>query len=197
MKLIMVRHGESDHNVNDLVQGHTPSKLTPKGKFQAKSVANFLKTENINKIYSSDLTRAKETAEIINESFNKDLQFFKVLRERSFGDYENGSFEDFHKAVAESNKKYHQFKPKNGESCEEKGEKMMEFINQISKENEKNTVLIVTHGGNILEVLFRGLNLSRENYKEYNPRNCAVTILELGANGKFVKNIISQSIIQK
>ena len=192
MKLIMVRHGESAHNTCDLVQGHVSSKLTEKGIVQANSAAEFLRNEKIDSIYSSDLDRAKETAEIINKHHKKAIEFLEVLRERSFGEFENKPFEEFHKAVNESGEKYHQYKPQEGESCEEKGQEMMDFIFKIAKKNKNKTVLIVTHGGNILEVLVRSLNIAREDYKDYNPENCAVTILNIKNNEKITSDVINE-----
>ena len=63
MKLIIVRHGQTDANITGIIQGHGESNLTLLGKKQAQKIALRLKEEKIDYAYSSDLRRAKETAE--------------------------------------------------------------------------------------------------------------------------------------
>jgi len=65
MKLILVRHGETIDNKKRLVQGHRQGELSDVGKEQAKKVAERLKDEKIDYIFSSDLRRAADTAKVI------------------------------------------------------------------------------------------------------------------------------------
>ncbi len=67
MKLYIVRHGETDHNINKIIQGHLNTPLNSNGIIQAQKIANRLKDINFDIIYSSDLSRAKTTAEEINK----------------------------------------------------------------------------------------------------------------------------------
>jgi len=65
MKLIIVRHGETEENKKGIVMGHLPGKLSQEGINQIKKVALRLKDEKIDFIYSSDLTRASDTGLLI------------------------------------------------------------------------------------------------------------------------------------
>ena len=65
MRIILVRHGETEDNKKRIIQGHLPGKLSDKGIEQARKVANRLKNEKVDYIFSSDLDRAKSTAEEI------------------------------------------------------------------------------------------------------------------------------------
>ncbi len=84
-KIILVRHGESIANAKGISQGNRnkwmDTSLTKKGKEQAKKLAERLKEEKIEVIYSSDLKRAKETAEEINKFHNLKIKFDKRLRD--------------------------------------------------------------------------------------------------------------------
>ena len=62
MRLLITRHGETEENVNGVIQGHLPGKLSKLGLEQIKKIANRLKDEKIDYIYSSDLDRSSETA---------------------------------------------------------------------------------------------------------------------------------------
>ena len=85
MKIILVRHGQSLANEKSMSQGKKDewenTSLTKKGKEQAEKVAKRLKNEYIGVIYSSDLKRAKETAEAINKFHNVKIKLDKRLRD--------------------------------------------------------------------------------------------------------------------
>jgi len=87
MKLYLIRHAQSEANAKGIKQGQEiNSSLTKLGKSQAKKVANRLKYEEIDLIYSSDLKRAKETAKEINRFHNLDIKYDKRLRELAKGE---------------------------------------------------------------------------------------------------------------
>lgn len=144
MKLIVIRHGETDYNANSRIQGWTNSVLTQKGKEQIKETAVKLKDMNIDLIIASDLIRTKNTAEIIQEELNVPILFNWLLRERSLGVLEG-----------KSNKKI-DWQKYDDDKLEESGiesrAKMLErakmFLKTISVLPIKtDTILLVTHGG--------------------------------------------------
>jgi len=86
MKLILVRHGETEENKKGILQGHLPGKLTELGRDQAKKLALRLKDEKIDAIFSSDLARASDTTrEIAKYHPNVPLFFVEELREKNQG----------------------------------------------------------------------------------------------------------------
>lgn len=85
----MYYSGESEYNVNKITQGHSESPLTDQGIAQAKRVANRLKDIEFDKIYCSDLYRAKQTAdEIIEYHSLTPIEYTKEIREMYFGKFE-------------------------------------------------------------------------------------------------------------
>lgn len=183
MKLILVRHGQSEHNIRGIMQGHIASKLTKQGRKQAQNVADLLKSETIDEIYASDLGRVIETANIINRYHKKEIRFVPILRERAMGKFEGQPAEALEKAVKESGEPYHIFRPAGGESCLDTRDKMINFLNELIAKHTHQTILLITSGGNILELLLYLLKQPRENYQKYNPPNCGVSILECDKNG--------------
>jgi len=92
--LIFVRHGESEGNKSNRFNGSLNLPLTDKGKEQARKTAEYLKKYKIDRIYSSDLSRALETGKIIAKSQNIDVIESKELREIYGGDFEGEIYDD-------------------------------------------------------------------------------------------------------
>ncbi len=142
MKIILVRHGESIGNKKNIIQGQTDFKLSKKGREQAKKLALRFKKNKIDIIYSSDLNRAKETANIIRKFHKKTPIFFsELLRERNFG-YLEGKIADKIDISEFRNKK-----PKGGETSLEVKKRARTFLNNLLKKYSNETILVVTHGG--------------------------------------------------
>ena len=88
-KIIIVRHGESLGNLNHIMLGHTDIDLAPRGFLQAEAAAEFLKDEQIDRVYSSDLIRAMHTAEPHAKLRGMEVIPSRKLRECYVGDWEN------------------------------------------------------------------------------------------------------------
>lgn len=87
----VVTHGQAQHHVDHVVGGWFDSRLTPKGIEQARALARFFSSGEFPKstaIYSSDLLRCTETAEIVADALGLEVGFDKRLREMSFGSHE-------------------------------------------------------------------------------------------------------------
>lgn len=150
MKLFLVRHGETDWNVKSLYQGQTDVPLNENGKRQAEDLALKMKNYPLDAIFSSDLKRACETAEIINAYHNLKLQKSPLVREKCFGEMEG----KLKKEVLKAHPKY--FLPEGGvdlsytlpggESWDEVWDRVKKFFDNLKKQDFEN-VLIVTHGG--------------------------------------------------
>ena len=86
-RLYLVRHGETEDNVNQILQGQTPGKLNEKGCQQARELAEKMAGEHIDVFVSSDLRRARQTCEIIAEPHGKPVVTTPLLRERDWGSF--------------------------------------------------------------------------------------------------------------
>lgn len=174
MKLILIRHGETQENVDGIVQGWFDSVLNDTGKHQAKAAAvNF--HESISAIYSSDLKRCLQTAEFFKNKypyipFHEDER----LRERNFGDAQE-THKDLHdwEVFWASNDKV---SIPSAETLDDYTNRVKDFLDHIKETHSvADNILIVTHGGTINRI-FNILKLD-SNYQAI--KNCESLYVEL------------------
>ncbi len=155
--LTIVRHGETEWNKIGRQQGHMNSNLTENGIKQAEAIKNFIKNE-YDLIISSDLGRAKQTAEIIAGKYNTKLILDDGLRERHLGIIQGMTMEEFKAKYPKEHKKFcstnSNYVIPGGESAKQRFERAINIFNKIVSNYNGINLLIVTHGG-ILESIFR------------------------------------------
>jgi len=139
--LLLVRHGETDWNADGRLQGHTDRPLSDFGRRQAQRLADELDGERLEAIYSSDLSRARETAEVVGERLGLSVELDPDLREKDWGNWEGLT------AVERDRVEFV------GESTEAHQERMLRALRRISERHlGDGTVLVVTHGGSMRRV---------------------------------------------
>ncbi|MEK7165592.1 MAG: histidine phosphatase family protein, partial [Patescibacteria group bacterium] len=154
--LYIVRHGQTEFNVKGLMQGHNDSPLTNLGEIQACALAEEFKDIHFDEVYSSDLLRAKRTAEIITLERNITIKTTQALRERSYGSYEGKPYDVYNRALEKLLKKYKHASEEElfrlpleggGESREVAAVRFITFLREISVALPGKTILVVVHGG--------------------------------------------------
>ncbi|KUO49762.1 MAG: hypothetical protein APF76_00510 [Desulfitibacter sp. BRH_c19] len=180
MKIILVRHGQTEWNLLQKYQGQTDIPLTDLGRKQAQAAGEYLANiEKIEALYCSDLSRTKETAEIIGNSINLNPKSDSRLRELCFGLWEGLTFtEVYEKYPKEFDNWYndtHKTKVPEGESFEQLIERAMETLTEIL-ERHTGTVVVVTHGGVIKGVLSQSVDKNDMWQTGVDPGS--ITILE-------------------
>ncbi|MBT3642392.1 histidine phosphatase family protein [archaeon] len=181
MRLILVRHGETEFNLGRIMQGHANSGLTPRGKMQAEQLAKRLSKEKIDVIYSSDLKRCEDTIRPFLNKTNIQITFHRELRERNYGIFDGEPADDFLNYMKENGFfGDYSSKPPGGENLPEVQKRMMEKINEILDIEHGKTILVVTHGGAKTSFLLGLFNevANNETYSKYSPGNTAVTVIE-------------------
>jgi broad specificity phosphatase PhoE len=139
--LFLVRHGETDWNAEGRLQGHTDRPLSDYGRRQARQLAEELEGEELEAIYSSDLARARETAEIVGERLGLPVALEPELREKDWGTWEGLN------AVERDRVEFV------GESTEAHQERMLRALRRIADRHPGDgRVLVVTHGGSMRRV---------------------------------------------
>lgn len=157
--IYFVRHGETDWNVHGKMQGHTDIPLNATGEVQAHELREKFKGIRFDAVFSSDLQRAKKTAEIVSLERDLAIQTTKALRERSYGEFEGRTKEEVQEIInnllsslTEEEKKSAKLFP-NQENDEEVVSRVVTFLREIAVANANKTILVVSHGGVVRELL--------------------------------------------
>ncbi|MDP7171734.1 MAG: histidine phosphatase family protein, partial [SAR324 cluster bacterium] len=87
-EIILIRHGETDWNSQQRMQGHSNSDLSEVGRGQIQALGELMKNVSFDHIYSSDSLRARQTAEAITQYSGHTLQFDQRIREKNLGVFE-------------------------------------------------------------------------------------------------------------
>lgn len=154
MILYLMRHGQTDWNASQLVQGWKDTPLNQTGINQVHAAAKKLKNEKIEVIYSSDLKRSKKSADILSVAFDIPVHYTKRLREMNFGQAEGVKKTDLNVKFSYTYQAFNDLKnPErydvsypNGETIGEVQQRFMKFLSKLSETTPPKKVLIVTHG---------------------------------------------------
>lgn len=154
MKLIWVRHGETDLNNARRYLGHTDAPLNERGKDQARQVAQLLKTERVSRLYTSDLTRCRETAVAISRACELGCVSVRALRESNFGEWEGKTYEEIMQQAPKLASLWydHPFDvaPPGGETLRDLGQRLDGWLRQmLLTAAPDETIVLVSHGGPI------------------------------------------------
>ncbi len=153
--IYIVRHGETQANFDKVVAGHFDSPLTPAGEKQAMERAATLKHIHFDAIFSSDLIRAKRTAELIAADRKLATNTIRLIRERFFGHWEGKPekiFQEENKELFELKNKLLEEQKRNFkysyeyESDNDIAARMFLFLREIAVVFAGKTVLVVSHG---------------------------------------------------
>jgi len=178
--IYLVRHGETDYNAQYRIQGHSNSKLNTKGIKQAEARARHLKNAKFDAAYSSDLIRAKKTAEIIATEHDLTVLSTKLIRERTFGHLEGRQWSEVMVEMKELFDHYHslstsdrfKYKPfESYDSDEELVARLITLLREVALTHANQTVLMVSHGGLMRAFLVHLGYASDDNYDKINVKN--------------------------
>lgn len=158
-RLCVVRHGETDWNAGRRIQGHIDVPLSVVGHAQARAAGNALANEGFAAIYSSDLTRARQTAEATAHLAHLPLQLLTGLRERHYGVFQGLTYAEAEARYPQAYARHHarddaHFAPPGGESLHDLATRIAGVCDDIARRHAGQAVAIFTHGG-VLDILHR------------------------------------------
>lgn len=178
MKLFITRHGQTDWNLYRKIQGKVDIPLNETGRKQAQRTRDDLAQIKFDRIFSSPLCRAYETANIINEVHQLPIEKEKRVEERGFGEMEGAPIEtvDFRFF----------WRPEHEEkfpTCEKTSlfyQRVHDFIEEAITKYQNETILVVAHGGVSLPfyTYFHGLP-EEGDMRKYMLNNCEIICYEI------------------
>ena len=177
-EIILIRHGETEWNSQQRMQGHSNSDLSSVGQAQIQALGQWMKNVPFDHIYSSDSLRAKQTAEVITQFSGHELKIDLRLREKNLGVFEGLTSEEARERHPEVFRLFKtagsKFVIDEGESTQQLQDRALEIVDEIRIKHPEERVLLVTHGGFIRVVMKHSLGLSLETPTRFLIRNTGV-----------------------
>ena len=185
IKIVLVRHGETDWNLTGRFQGRSDVPLNQKGKEQANALALALRGESLAAIYCSPLVRAKETAHLI-KAYHPSIPLHEEegLVEMNLGEFEGiegprwaEKYADFREAWRDNPASVTM---PGGESLQEVQARAMAALERISKAHPPDcTLLVCSHNFVILTILCHALEIPLDRFRELKQGTAAMNVLYL------------------
>ncbi len=163
-RYLIMRHGEALLNVEGVASYALDGrhKLTFRGRVQAERAAKKFKKEKVDFIFSSDLKRTEETAEIAASVLGiKKINFDARIREINTGIFEGRNKDEYHKFFSGMLEKFTK-PPPEGETLTGVRKRMMEFLKELEKKYSGKTILIISHEYPLWMLYAGALGLSNE-----------------------------------
>lgn len=194
MKLILIRHGETNKNkVGKLHKPIDSEQLNNNGKKQMLKTSKIIAQYYPNIIYSSHEKRAIQSAHILSLNLHILHNEIDGFEERNWGIYSDKSWNDIAKILdpMDLHERFN-FVPENGESWKTFENRLIISINKIIKAHKNENVVVVSHMGSIRALIPYLLKIPREESFKYDFFNASITIFEI--NKQSIKTIMINNI---
>ena len=182
-RIFLIRHGETEWNASGRLQGNSNVQLSMVGLHQARLLAMHAPFPTADAIYSSDLIRAKATADVLAAQFNLKVQLVPELRETSFGDWEGHAIKDLAEESADDFEKFfvdpELCRPPHGETFAECQTRVVNAVRKIIADHENQRVIVVSHGAAIRLLLCAALGMPIRKMWAIAQFNMALNVLRV------------------
>jgi broad specificity phosphatase PhoE len=187
MKLLLVRHGESEYNSARRFAGHVDIDLTDKGRRQVEKLRERLLEEKIDAVYCSDLVRAQKTAEIALSGRNIQVVTCPELREISYGEIEGLEFNEiktrFPEVAKQLAKSETELSFPGGETFPQFVDRVTTFTARLKQHAENDSILVVAHGGPLRALMCSMLGIGQGCWWQLSVDNASLSILQTYPRG--------------
>jgi len=177
-QFLLVRHGETDWNRDRRFQGHADPPLNETGREQARTLAAELAREQLDAVYTSDLARANETAEIIARRLSVPIVVDAELREIDVGEWQGLTWPEIEERFPDGVRNWHERGHgwERGETYDALGERVVRALRRIGAKHPAGRILIVGHGGTVRSVraLLEGRSVAQSRLESPAIGNCEV-----------------------
>jgi len=180
MRIIAIRHGETEWNALGREQGQLDSPLTARGLKQAEAIAGRLRRLSFSALYSSDLGRALNTAEIAARATGAAIEVDAGLRERHTGIFQGLTKEQMAAQYPTEYSAYrsdpYAYQVPGGESGQQRTERSVRLMNALADRHADETIVVITHGGFLIGFFEHVLDLSPGNAWRFKRQNAAFNV---------------------
>jgi 2,3-bisphosphoglycerate-dependent phosphoglycerate mutase len=194
-RLILLRHGESQWNLENRFTGWVDVPLSPRGIQEAKDAGEKLRSFTFDRAFTSVLSRANETLRLVLETIGQTgipVEKDKALNERMYGELQGLNKDETAKKYGEAQVKIwrrsYDVRPPGGESLKDTADRVLPYYERTIKPYllKGNTILVAAHGNSLRALIMELEQLSREQVLELNIPTGAPLLYELDKTGKVV-----------
>ena len=194
-RLVLLRHGESQWNLENRFTGWVDVPLSPRGIQEAKDAGEKLRRFTFDRAFTSVLARANETLRLVLEAIGQTaipIEKDKALNERMYGELQGLNKDETVKKYGEAQVKIwrrsYDVRPPGGESLKDTAERVLPYYERTIKPYLLNgdTILVAAHGNSLRALIMELEQLSREQVLELNIPTGAPLLYELDKTGKVV-----------
>lgn len=188
MKLILVRHGQTNWNTQHRAQGRTDIPLDETGKKQALLLAEALKNKHIDAIISSPLSRAYDTAKAVGDTAGLQVETDELLTELRFGEWEGMNFDEIGEKYPEQLAEWRQHPyfchVPGAETPQQVLDRMLVFYDKLKQAHADDTVVIVSHTLPLKVMITHLVGIPYDNMHVLRLDNTGYTQIDIRADGK-------------
>lgn len=187
-KIFLVRHGHTDWNGEDRLQGSMDIELNDFGRRAVELLAERLRKEKIEVIYSSPLKRAYETARIINKFHNVEIIVLEELHEIRCGEFEGLYYHDIKEKFPDFWEKWRtspQVAMPGGESIEDVWKRAKKVLERVLADDREH-VLISGHGAMNRMVMSVFMGIDPQTARYFKQENAALNVLEAKGDRRYL-----------
>ena len=194
-RLILLRHGESQWNLENRFTGWVDVPLSPRGVQEATHAGEKLRSFKFDRAFTSVLARANETLRLVLETISQTdipIEKDKALNERMYGELQGLNKDETAKKYGEAQVKIwrrsYDVRPPGGESLKDTAERVLPYYKRTIKPylQKGDTILVAAHGNSLRALIMELEQLSQEQVLELNIPTGAPLLYELDQAGKVV-----------
>ena len=198
-RLLLVRHGLTEFNEDRRFMGFSDIELSAAGRRQAERLRDYLADEKIDAVYSSDLKRTVEMAEVILEGRGLDINTCSELRECDYGSCEGLTFGEINSRYPRVAEMCIDFTLElafpEGECFTDFFERTSRFIERLNGHGREETVLISSHNGPLKILLCRLLGIDDNHWWQLRISNASLSIIETSPRGAVLTRLNDVSFL--
>ncbi len=191
MEILLIRHGETAWNRERRMQGHIDIPLNEEGRRQARALGAALAAERPDAIWSSDLQRARDTAQSVADAHDMPVHLDAALRERCYGAFEGMTYQEIADRYPDAMRQWKAREPharfpsgeRDAETLHEFHQRCVEAATGIVRRYQAGKLVIVAHGG-VLDCLYRAATgMALEAERNFGNANAAINRLRWNGSG--------------
>jgi alpha-ribazole phosphatase len=193
MKVLLVRHGQTNWNLTGRFQGQTDVPLNATGYRQAAAVSRILSTACMQAVYTSDLQRARETARHIAAPLSLTVQVEPGMREMAFGQWEGLTYAEIlqrdAKALMAWQKAPQCLAPPHGETLTQVADRVRRALTRLVERHRDHSLVLVAHGGSLRILLCLALKLPPQAYWQFTMQPGSLSELHVYDEGAILTRL--------